>query len=579
LNFRSIPALSSMLCLLLSACDSSHPTSSPSDSSPSVSRIQVGIDTTVTVSGSTVQKILFAADSGAIYTIQTLGSIDTKLDLRDSSGTTILVSDQQPDSLNGKVSWTAKSTSSLLIELSCGSTSGGSTILRVRQTGGADAYEPDNTLHTAQPIAPDGQSQSHTLTAGDVDWFKIPVLAGEFYKVVAGSDSTVVLQAFASDSSQLVSSSASPHYFQASATGFVYVRAWYGKSTTSGGYSIDVVHDTIDFRSTEPNESRALATLTPTDSTVVLHYVPMSSQDWIKFQVAAGKSYRIRTTSSFVMDVAYYPDSTTTISSSDQGTGTEFRATKNGTAFVMLKAYNGFPDAGAYDVAVSVDTVGVDAYEPDDLPSQAASIPSNGSAQSHYLQPGEVDWIKFQTDSGKAYLVDYSGLNYPYIQIYSDSTGTTVAFIGTSAVGFRAKATQTYYAEIAGTDTYGPYKVSVMVDTNTDAYEPDDTRATASTIDVGSGQAHYLQPGDVDWVKFQADSGTTYTIGLSTRSDAETDIYLRDSTGSSLESSYSYYGMPGSITYTPTISGTYYLDVIGNSSWVSGVYSISVSKN
>ena len=577
MKIRSFLLPASLSCLVLSACDSSSSTS-PSASTPPVGRIQVGVDTTVSVSGTTVHKFLFTADSGAIYTIQTVGSIDTKLELRDSSGMTIIVSDQQPDSLNGKIGWTAKSTSTVQIDLSAGSTAGGSTILRVRQTGGADAYEPDNTLHTAQPIGTDGTLQIHTLTAGDVDWFKVPVIAGEFYKVVATSDSAVVLQAFAADSSQIVSASNSPHYFKATATGFAYVRVWYGKTTTTGGYSIGVVHDTVDFKNTEPNESSATATLTPTDSTVVLHYLQGNSLDWIKFPVVAGKSYKIRATSSYGMYVTCYADSTTNTSSSDDVTSTDFRATKNGMVFVELDSYDGPPDAGAYKVAVSVDTVGVDAYEPDDLPSQAASIPTDGTVQKHYLQHGEMDWIKFKTDSGTAYLVDYSGLNYPSIRIYADSTGSVSAASGTSAVGFRAKASQTYYAKITGTDTYGPYTVSVVADTNTDAYEPDDTRATASTLTAGSGQRHYLQPGDVDWVKFQADSGTAYTIGLGATSDAETDIYLCDSTGSSLKSGYAWSGLSGSIAYTPAVSGTYYLEVVGNSSWVYGTYSISLAK-
>ena len=98
-----------------------------------------------------------------------------------------------------------------------------------------------------------------------------------------------------------------------------------------------------------------------------------------------------------------------------------------------------------------------------------------------------------------------------------------------------------------------------------DTYEPDDTMSQASTITVGTSQQHnFHQPGDVDWIKFYASSGCTYTIETYNLGDnCDTVIYLYDSYGNLIDSNddggYELYA--SKIEFTPSQSGYYYVKV------------------
>jgi hypothetical protein len=69
-----------------------------------------------------------------------------------------------------------------------------------------------------------------------------------------------------------------------------------------------------------------------------------------------------------------------------------------------------------------------------------------------------------------------------------------------------------------------------------DEYEPDDTRRQATRIEVGETQRHNRHAaGDVDWLSFEAQAGTTYVIKTSGLGDrADTAIHLYNAWGAEL---------------------------------------------
>lgn len=115
-----------------------------------------------------------------------------------------------------------------------------------------------------------------------------------------------------------------------------------------------------------------------------------------------------------------------------------------------------------------------------------------------------------------------------------------------------------------------------------DAYENDNTSATATTIEAdGSIQNHSIHvSGDEDFMKVSLESGVTYAIHtVSTGiNDMDTELYLYDLSLAVLEYNDDNGSLYSTITYTPDTTGDYYLKVIGYSNSSTGHYGIKVEK-
>ena len=118
-----------------------------------------------------------------------------------------------------------------------------------------------------------------------------------------------------------------------------------------------------------------------------------------------------------------------------------------------------------------------------------------------------------------------------------------------------------------------------------DAYEGDDTVATAQPIALGESQAHNSDSlADEDWVKFTATGGVTYTIqtgGLG--SSADTYLYLYDTDGNTLLAANDDYGgsLASRIDWAAPATGTYYVLVKHWNPNVGGcgtIYNLSLSQ-
>jgi hypothetical protein len=252
-----------------------------------------------------------------------------------------------------------------------------------------------------------------------------------------------------------------------------------------------------------------------------------------------------------------------------------FKASKSGAMFIDF-AGNTSTASGAYTVAVSVDLTGTDKYEPDNTLAQATLITTDSVAQSHYLQAGEHDWVKFNADSGKIYKVTIGNFSNGQFCVYSDSTANRYSLYTSSPSGsVKALKKGPMFVDFSGilSSYSGAYTIAVSVDsTSVDKYELDDTRALASLITTdGAGQNHYLQAGEDDWVKFSVDSGRKYV--LATTGTASTTLQLYgDSTTSSYKSGTS------SVSLKAHNAGTFFGHIAGSSISSDGPYSVSVTS-
>ena len=172
----------------LGACDTSTNAPETTPSAPTtvvqVSRMTSGKDTSFTIAAGQAYKFVLTPKAGASYQITTLGTTNTHLELRDSALDRTIKTDESPSAVNGQITWSPTTASSAFILVTGDSAStSGPTTLRITTTSGPDDYEPDSTLKSAVLLNPDSSLQGHTFTAGDVDWFKIPVKIGKSYKI------------------------------------------------------------------------------------------------------------------------------------------------------------------------------------------------------------------------------------------------------------------------------------------------------------------------------------------------------------------------------------------------------------
>jgi len=225
-----------------------------------------------------------------------------------------------------------------------------------------------------------------------------------------------------------------------------------------------------------------------------------------------------------------------------------------------------------------------DAYEPDNSASVAGAIGLDGVVQPRTLFPsGDQDWVTFNAVAGTTYEILTSGTNGTetdtFLELYASDGTSLLAFNDDweamltlySRIEWTAPSNQTVFVRVYryGNLLTGAYGLSVqpVVAVGPDAYEPDNTSATAGTIPVdGTVQARTIGPvGDHDWVSFNAVSGTTYEIR--TGSDGKwTDTYLElfAADGTTLIDSNddadasTYYSK---ITWTPASNQTVYAAV------------------
>jgi hypothetical protein len=205
-----------------------------------------------------------------------------------------------------------------------------------------------------------------------------------------------------------------------------------------------------------------------------------------------------------------------------------------------------------HPTAIPEEPVVPDEWERDDTPEHASRI-ELGGVQGHNLHVGgDQDWLYFEGEPGGSYVVETSSLGREIDTVVSlyDGTGTELASdddggedFGSSRLFWVVEEGGRLYVMVRGlADTEeGPgtgYEVSVRQAEGfrTDEYEPDDSPALATRIELGETQRHNRHvAGDEDWISFQAEAGSTYVIEASRLGDqADTVVYLYDGQGNEL---------------------------------------------
>jgi hypothetical protein len=193
-----------------------------------------------------------------------------------------------------------------------------------------------------------------------------------------------------------------------------------------------------------------------------------------------------------------------------------------------------------------------DEWEPDDTPENARPV-DMGGAQAHNLHAaGDQDWLYFEGEADGSYVIQTSNLGREIDTVVSlyDSNGNELASDDDGGEEFRcsrlfwvAREGGRLYVQVRGlADTEEGagtgYEVSVgLADSfRVDEYEPDDSAAEATRIEMGETQRHNRHvSGDEDWVFFQAEAGQVYVVETSRLGNqVDTVLYLYDGQGNRL---------------------------------------------
>ncbi len=564
--------------------------------------------------------VTFAATSGVTYIIQTSGlesSADTVLALFGNNGTLLLAqNDDYGGTLASRISWTATASGPLHARVTNFGGRGGAntgytlTVTSTTSSTTPDAYEPDDSLGAARVITVGGAAQRHNFhLPGDQDWVRFSATGGTTYIIETlnlGATSDTVLELYNGSGTRLAYNDdyggtlASRINWTAPASATFFVKVRHYNSSVAGAttnYDLRITSATVTGDSFEPDNTMSAAKPITVNGATQTHtfHVP-GDQDWVYFDAVAGTAYVIETlnlASGNDTVLELYNSGGTLLAYNDDYSGLASRigytADSAQRLFVKVRHYNssaGHPGL-RYDLRVtSLASTAPDPYEPDNTAATArpvtpGSLTEPNITRRNFHVAGDQDWVRLSATAGNFYLFETANLEArsdTVITLFQSDGVSRIAEDDDGGVGLASRLTwyapsdgvyflrvRHYSSSIGGNQTgydlrIGTYGSSAAAD----AYEPDNTMATARPITVnGVAQNHnFHQLNDHDWVVFNAVNGVAYTIttsNLETRADTVLELY--NSSGSLLAVNDDYYGLASRIVWQATASGSFYVKV------------------
>lgn len=207
---------------------------------------------------------------------------------------------------------------------------------------------------------------------------------------------------------------------------------------------------------------------------------------------------------------------------------------------------------------------------------------------------GDTDWIRVTLTAGTLYRFDGRGsassggtLADPALQLLN-AAGTVLIADNDSGPGadarimFKAVTSGTYYLAMRANTSTATGTYTIAATANPDDYAA--STATAGTVAVGGTATGIVETaGDRDWFRVTLTAGTAYNIQVSGTATGsalrwtDSNVVLRNADGTQVgANTRSSLGASALLTYTPTSTGTYYIDALAYSSGI-GSYSVSVA--
>jgi hypothetical protein len=490
--------------------------------------------------------VKFWAWGGNSYTIRTFDldyGCNTVLCLYDAPGTQMECDNDGGDELASRIAWTPDESGIYFVSVSQyePSVSGNlnysldiTEVVRCR-----DRFEPDDTYENAKPITEDPHT-FHGPCGGDVDWASFQAVGGQVYAIWTsdqrGNNDTVLglydaaRQKLAENDDSAEDIPASRLVWQAPADGTgTYLVKVSPFEPTVGGCDLEyTLH--VDTLAAMPSPAP-----TPTPP----HYEP----DEYEPDDAMHQANRIVVHSGVPQDHAFH-------SYHDQD-------------WVKFWAWTGYTYTIKTEVGPGTATE-LDLYKPD---GQRLPVEDDGGGES---AASRIEWKA--TETGSYFVrVTYSGISSSSNRGLASPYGLTYALT-----------------------------ISETIPCREEEYEPDNSQGQAKWVIVGGDPQHrcfyvpcydgYHPADTVDWVKFEARAGITYTIrtfDLTSSTDTTLqlhDAYRRPVTVNGNEvvnDDYADDSLASKIIWQATADGTYYVKVSPFDPRVGGCdvcYSLRVTR-
>lgn len=205
-------------------------------------------------------------------------------------------------------------------------------------------------------------------------------------------------------------------------------------------------------------------------------------------------------------------------------------------------------------------------------------LTASGTVYGNIDSKQDADWYFMEMQAGVKYTVTLNslttGMNLNLVLrdnagkvLYTVpvSANSNAGIYNTPAIG------GTYYWSVEGTGATGNYSISAVSSSADDYTENTRTSSVLSLDQIKTGALEVWS--DADWHMISLQAGHTYTIADvgGTLTDPFLRIYAKEDT---IQLAYS---ASGSLTYTPTVSGNYYVDVSSNSMRGTGSYQLKVT--
>ncbi|MCC1491466.1 pre-peptidase C-terminal domain-containing protein [Cognatishimia sp. F0-27] len=577
----------------------------------------------------------FTARAGGVYEISLQGSFSGAGSLSDpvlngvydASGTLLPASgdDDSAGGLESFVELTIPTAGTYFISAGAFATDTGTYTLVVEESGSSDDFSADTATTGAARV--NGTVVGNIETAGDNDWFEVPLAAGQTYVIdlegnPTGSgtlpdpflrgihDSTGALVAgTANDDAGIGANSQVTFSPTSGGTYFINAGAF---STNTGSYTLRITQDTTVTDDFSANTATTGAVAINANTTGTIEEA--GDQDWFATSVVAGRIYRIdlegaETSGGTLRDPylrgvhdasgALIPGAVDDDGGQGLNSQYTFEAGTSGTIYIAAGAAG--PNTGTYKVAIT--DLGVE----DDFTATAGTsgrVAVDGAATGNIETVGDEDWFAVSLTAGTTYVVDLEGaptaqgtLDDPLFRGLYDSSGALIAGTGDDDTGqgenarvqFVANSSGTHYLGAAanGSST-GTYKISLSElapTAPTDDY-PQTVATTAQVAVNGSTTAAIETSGDQDWIAVTLTAGTTYTIdveGQPTSAGSLSDPYLRgmfDSAGTQIPGVFdddSGQGRNSRIEFTAPTNGRYFI-AAGSHGAGTGTYKVSLTE-
>ncbi|SJM90482.1 calcium-binding protein [Crenothrix polyspora] len=461
-----------------------------------------------------------------------------------------------------------------------------------------------NTAHQIslipdQTISIKGQIE----TKYDQDWFKVSLLAGKTYYFSHNENDKLLsphFNLYAKSGNNIYLESDWYHTNSAfytvshSDTYYLKVTDFWGHDT--GAYQFNIGPSPDDY---PDHASNLKPVVIGNVATISRHEDFSGDHDWIPVQLTAGKSYV--TQGSMTIDLRNAQGQLIP-HGENKGSNVTFSVPDSGLYYLDVSGYLRLTNP----ISIKITT-----YRDD----YADNVDSNGYLRSPNLQGvsirgaievvGDHDWIKVPLVAGSPYLfvVNPTGTQttseFPTLHLY-DATGKLIPTHTGQAISFTAPSSGDYYLDVAGvvkensyplaTDlaTDAQYKGTYAVSAGQLNDDYGNTIATAGKLNLSSIEqmpshltGHIEADADHDWVAVNLLAHKTYRFTLNdiaSKSDTF-GLALHDAKGTLINKGTGDGGESGSTaTYTPTHSGTYYLDISAAKATVTGYYTVQIQN-